>query len=91
MNQQRPLAKCSGEVFAERIEPDIFGQDEDFVAGGFFPRLDITRFNRHLLRPKLNWRNSYEDSEVRQVDIKRPLAVIELVAHFATEKLLTFV
>ena len=27
-------------------------------------KLDFTRFNRHLLRSKLNWSDSYEDSEI---------------------------
>ena len=26
--------------------------------------LDVTRFNRHLLRSKLNWSDSHEDSEI---------------------------
>jgi hypothetical protein len=26
--------------------------------------LDVTRFNRHLLRSKLNWSDSYEESEI---------------------------
>ena len=37
---------------------------------GHFPtddaatKLDVTRFNRHLLRSKLNWSDSYEESEI---------------------------
>ena len=26
--------------------------------------LDFTRFNRHLLRPKLNWSDSHEEGEI---------------------------
>ncbi len=26
--------------------------------------VDVTRFNRHLLRSKLNWSDSHEDSEI---------------------------
>ena len=26
--------------------------------------LDVTRFNRHLLRSKLNWSDSHEESEI---------------------------
>jgi hypothetical protein len=28
--------KC-GEIFAQRVKPDVFGWDEEIVAGGFFP------------------------------------------------------
>jgi hypothetical protein len=29
-----------------------------------FLGLDVTRFNRHLLRSKLNWSDSHEESEI---------------------------
>ena len=35
-----------------------------FDARVYLVNLDFTRFNRHLLRSKLNWRVSHEESQI---------------------------
>ena len=35
-----------------------------FRPSSILPGVDVTRFNRHLLRSKLNWSDSHEESEI---------------------------